>query len=276
LTDATIRRLISSWSLVHPETDEHALVRFRTFIVLRHWISEYYIQDFASSRSLRYLMIISFINDLCDSPVIRSKPRDYRLVKTLKKLLKQQDSEYKSLKSLHINSQASCNLASWVHQMKLEKHFESVYYPILMFVQKEKRGSDFEFGGNRDSGISRSSSFRTTNSSSGLRSTVADSGMIGEEEEEEKAAAAIEESVHWNISEGIPQALGSLVTTKKSFLLSFRTEVIAQQFFLIEEMILLSIPWSDLVVHGAHPREAGPIQNMIERFNMVHLSVNLT
>ncbi|KAI9179758.1 Guanine nucleotide exchange factor lte1 [Blastocladiella emersonii ATCC 22665] len=289
------------WAMLHPDSEEHALVRFRTFIVLRHWINEYYVQDFAGSRALRYLMIVTFVNEITEDPVIRAHPRDYRLIKTLKRLLRAQDTEYKHLKALAQAAGAHGDLASWVHQMSVEKHFESVYYPILMEVKKGSSGGSSvppspststaaaeseDDTASRDSGIARSGSTGSRSFVLGRPASGDVRGSTVSIESHSSTTSSVDSGTGDQAAPGplmtgsaacVPAALTALVCTKRSFLLRFKIEAIAAQFQLIEEMMLLSIPWPALLAHTAAAKpvaaspafgmDRGPVQSMIDRFN---------
>ncbi|ORZ31886.1 hypothetical protein BCR44DRAFT_1259962 [Catenaria anguillulae PL171] len=245
-------------------------------------------------------MIVTFINAIAEDPIIRAHPRDYRLVKTLKRLLRSQDQEYKHLKQLHtqtVGNPLVSDLASWVHQLSVEKHFEAVYYPILMLVKEGNGGGNpssvEDDGHSRDSGIVRSMSgsgpnaftqqqqqqqhqLRGSNMSTGsTNSTIGGTGSIGSSSGSSVSGNSGTSDV---TGMGVPAALAALVCSKRSFLLTFKIESIADQFMLIEEMMLLSIPWPSLIQHasqagkakpppGSVQEDRGPVQSMIDRFN---------
>ncbi|KAI8334393.1 ras guanine nucleotide exchange factor domain-containing protein [Chlamydoabsidia padenii] len=76
------------WALLE-ETDERRLVRIRTFVVLRYWLTHYWDHDFVNSRTLRF-MLCTFLSQLRTHPVILASPRDARIIKYLRNLLKRQ------------------------------------------------------------------------------------------------------------------------------------------------------------------------------------------
>ncbi|KAI9137935.1 ras guanine nucleotide exchange factor domain-containing protein, partial [Paraphysoderma sedebokerense] len=162
------------WGMLS-ESDERCLVRMRTFIVLRHWISEFYNIDFVTSRPLR-VIVITFINELSHNPTIRASVRDLRIVKTLKKLVKKHDSDYKLAKDLHASSGCSLSLTDWLWQQEIIREYEPLSNAVL----------------HRENSQSKEKRF-------------------------------------------------------KSFILNYKSEVIAQQFALIEQTALRCIKWTELL-----------------------------
>lgn len=59
----------------------------RTFVVIRHWLLNYFVHDFIPSRQLR-ITLTSFINQLAFHPLVRQSVRDQRIVKGLKKVVR--------------------------------------------------------------------------------------------------------------------------------------------------------------------------------------------
>ncbi|KAI9317885.1 ras guanine nucleotide exchange factor domain-containing protein [Dichotomocladium elegans] len=76
------------WALLE-DTDERFLVRIRTFVVIRHWLTHYWQQDFEPSRTLRF-MLSTFLSEVRTHPTILQSPRDERIVHSLRTLVKQQ------------------------------------------------------------------------------------------------------------------------------------------------------------------------------------------
>lgn len=65
----------------------------RTFVVIRHWLLNYFAHDFMPCRDLR-VTLTSFLNSLPQHPLVKQSPRDQRIVKGLKRVIK-------NLKSVH-------------------------------------------------------------------------------------------------------------------------------------------------------------------------------
>ncbi|KAI8882163.1 ras GEF [Backusella circina FSU 941] len=74
------------WAL---ESDEEArrVVRIRTFVVLRHWLNNYFVHDFIGNQPLR-LILTEFLNQLPKHPLVQKSPRDQRIVKILKRVVR--------------------------------------------------------------------------------------------------------------------------------------------------------------------------------------------
>ncbi|KAI9020107.1 ras guanine nucleotide exchange factor domain-containing protein [Phycomyces nitens] len=76
------------WALMQ-DSDERQLVRIRTFVAIRHWLTHYWSHDFIPSRTLRFILC-TFLSQLRTHPVILQSPRDERIIKNLRNVLKRQ------------------------------------------------------------------------------------------------------------------------------------------------------------------------------------------
>ncbi|KAI7882593.1 ras GEF [Lichtheimia hyalospora FSU 10163] len=76
------------WALLQ-STDDHLLVRIRTFVVIRYWMIHYWQHDFSTSRTLRF-MLSTFLSQLRTHPTIVNSPRDSRIIHNLRSLFKRQ------------------------------------------------------------------------------------------------------------------------------------------------------------------------------------------
>jgi hypothetical protein len=56
-------------------------------VTLRHWLLNYFAYDFVPSRALRS-KFITYLNTLPSHPLVRDSPRDQRIVKGLKRVVK--------------------------------------------------------------------------------------------------------------------------------------------------------------------------------------------
>ncbi|KAI8376066.1 ras guanine nucleotide exchange factor domain-containing protein [Radiomyces spectabilis] len=81
------------WALLQ-DNDERRLVRIRSFVVIRHWLTHYWAHDFMPSRTLRF-MLCTFLTQLRTHPVILASPRDARIIRNLRHVLKQQRQMHK-------------------------------------------------------------------------------------------------------------------------------------------------------------------------------------
>lgn len=63
------------------------LLLYRTFVVFRHWLNNYFVHDFIGNRPLR-VILTTFLNELPHHPLVRQSPRDQRIVKILKRVLR--------------------------------------------------------------------------------------------------------------------------------------------------------------------------------------------
>ncbi|KAI9260209.1 hypothetical protein BY458DRAFT_534800 [Sporodiniella umbellata] len=74
------------WALQNNE-EKRSIVRIRTFVVFRHWLSNYFVHDFIGNYDLRKILT-DFLNNLSSHPLIKSSPRDQRIIKTLKRVVR--------------------------------------------------------------------------------------------------------------------------------------------------------------------------------------------
>ncbi|KAL0093719.1 hypothetical protein F4703DRAFT_1285221 [Phycomyces blakesleeanus] len=80
------------WALQDDDEDRR-VVRIRTFVVIRHWLSNYFVHDFIPSRDLR-IILTSFLNLLPNHPLVKRSPRDQRIVKGLKRVVRRLKKVY--------------------------------------------------------------------------------------------------------------------------------------------------------------------------------------
>ncbi|KAI9027469.1 hypothetical protein CLU79DRAFT_739344 [Phycomyces nitens] len=80
------------WALQDDDEDRR-VVRIRTFVVIRHWLSNYFVHDFIPSRDLR-IILTSFLNLLPNHPLVKKSPRDQRIVKGLKRVVRRLKKVY--------------------------------------------------------------------------------------------------------------------------------------------------------------------------------------
>ncbi|CEG64863.1 hypothetical protein RMATCC62417_01766 [Rhizopus microsporus] len=59
----------------------------RTFVTIRHWLLNYYLHDFVPNKELR-IILTKFLNEISLHPVIKQSPRDKRIIKTLKRVVR--------------------------------------------------------------------------------------------------------------------------------------------------------------------------------------------
>ncbi|KAI8065485.1 hypothetical protein BC940DRAFT_83268 [Gongronella butleri] len=74
------------WALENDAPDRK-IVRIRTFVVMRHWLLNYFVHDFIPCRGLR-VVLTAFLNALPRHPLVKSSPRDQRIVKGLKRVVR--------------------------------------------------------------------------------------------------------------------------------------------------------------------------------------------
>ncbi|EIE85764.1 hypothetical protein RO3G_10474 [Rhizopus delemar RA 99-880] len=74
-----------TWALQNDE-EIRRIVRIRTFVVIRHWLSNYFVHDFIGNYNLRKILT-DFLNQLSHHPLVKLSPRDQRIVKALKRVV---------------------------------------------------------------------------------------------------------------------------------------------------------------------------------------------
>ncbi|CEP10736.1 hypothetical protein [Parasitella parasitica] len=91
------------WALEDDE-ESRRIVRIRydvTFVVLRHWLNNYFVHDFIGNRPLR-IILTEFLNALPHHPLVQTSPRDQRIVKILKRVVRR-------LKKLYYNQSSGAS-----------------------------------------------------------------------------------------------------------------------------------------------------------------------
>ncbi|KAF7729160.1 hypothetical protein EC973_004928 [Apophysomyces ossiformis] len=101
------------WALME-DNDVRRLVRIRTFVVIRHWLTHYWTHDFMTSRTLRF-MLCTFLSQLRSHPLILASPRDERIIKNLRNILKRQ-------RKLHNEETSNSNTASDTQQASTSRN----------------------------------------------------------------------------------------------------------------------------------------------------------
>ncbi|CAO3600490.1 unnamed protein product [Absidia cylindrospora] len=88
------------WGLENNE-DDRCIVRIRTFVVIRHWLLNYFVHDYTPSRELREILTM-FLNALPSHPLIKHSPRDQRIVKGLKRVVRRLKKVHYPRSSQHV------------------------------------------------------------------------------------------------------------------------------------------------------------------------------
>ncbi|KAI8971895.1 hypothetical protein BDF20DRAFT_915646 [Mycotypha africana] len=80
------------WSIKNND-EKRCIVRIRTFVVLRHWLLNYFLHDFIPQKELRVLFT-DFLNEMPFHPVIQQSARDQRIIKGLKRVMRRLKKVY--------------------------------------------------------------------------------------------------------------------------------------------------------------------------------------
>lgn len=84
-------------------------------MVIRHWLTHYWTYDFMNSRTLRF-MLCTFLTQLRTHPLILGSPRNERIVKSLRRVLKRQRRFYQTSQSRDCALQFTHS--SWTNKLK--------------------------------------------------------------------------------------------------------------------------------------------------------------
>ena len=113
------------WALLDGKTPEdiagRRIVRVRTYVVIRHWLLNYFREDFAPSRDLRSVFT-EWLNRMGKNERLRASPTDLRLIKSLKKVVKKLKAAYSSvgpIQALNANTLIAGTAQEAPHQGKV-------------------------------------------------------------------------------------------------------------------------------------------------------------
>ncbi|KAI7888719.1 ras guanine nucleotide exchange factor domain-containing protein [Mucor mucedo] len=190
------------WALLE-ENDERSLVRIRTFVVIRHWLTHYWTFDFTVSRTLRF-MLCTFLTQLQTHTVILASPRDERIIKNLRTVLKKQRKFYKD----------------WSNPSGSPSRKDSAI-AISCFHPEEETWTAKVKNSLKRNVATASCSCKMNNS---VQNCI----------------------IHTPLISG-NRLFFSRHTPYKSILLKYRSEIIAQQFCIIEKTMLQKVTWDELV-----------------------------
>lgn len=100
LSSVSLLRLLAArfaWGLEAPSSPEdeagRRIVRVRTFVVVRHWLLNYFADDFARDRTLRSALC-DWLNTTGKDPRLKDSPKDQQLIKSLKKVVRRLKEQY--------------------------------------------------------------------------------------------------------------------------------------------------------------------------------------
>lgn len=100
------------WALVNCDTAEdlaaRRIVRVRTYVVIRHWLLNYFHEDFVPDRELR-LALTDWLNRMGKDERLRANSTDLRLVKSLKKVIKRLKAAYSTVEVTNASNVAGAN-----------------------------------------------------------------------------------------------------------------------------------------------------------------------
>ncbi|KAF1797335.1 ras guanine nucleotide exchange factor domain-containing protein [Mucor lusitanicus] len=269
------------WALLQ-EDDEHRLIRIRTFVVIRHWLTHYWTYDFTTSRTLRYVLS-TFLTQLQSNPVILASPRDDRIVKNLRNVLKRQRKFYQQwVDPLQQQQQeqdekgklpsrkdsaigiSSCRNSLHLHHQDNSAHSSTPVPSLSSWTTKVKRSLKRTVSIRQSQSTATAAQpptlYSTVNNASSCRCHLTDSSLstassvsLNNSQHQEPCM------MHPSFARPPPalhttsrffRASNASTTTLshyKSIILKYRSEVIAQQFCLIERAMLQNVTWDELV-----------------------------
>ncbi|KAI8329588.1 ras guanine nucleotide exchange factor domain-containing protein [Blakeslea trispora] len=252
------------WTLLQ-ETDEHRLIRIRTFVVIRHWLTHYWACDFATSRTLRF-MLSTFLTQLQGNRVILASPRDEHIIKSLRHVFKRQrklhqtSNDYKSYRKDSAIGITPCHASlQSPPPSPAAISLSSTLLPPSVVDQHTNWASKMK------SSIRRTVS-KTPNQKRIPSSIVTSHPFVSscDSVSPEPSSSSSSSTVSHFLSYLAPSISSSLSPPSpasasryhpyqqsshhyKSIVLKYRSEIIAQQFCLIEQAMLQNITWEELV-----------------------------
>lgn len=241
-------------------------------MVIRHWLTHYWTYDFTTSRTLRYVLC-TFLTQLQSNPVILSSPRDDRIVKNLRNVLKRQRKFYQhwvdplqeqnqkeklpsrkdsaigisscrnSIHEDNLSNTPTPSSSSWTTKMKRSlkrtvsiKHFNATTMSPTLYSTVN----------NAPCSCNLTNCPLSTNCSN-ISSNI-------EHKEQCIMHSSIRPALHNNSSIKFFRSSNSTTTAAntstsnyKSIILKYRSEIIAQQFCLLEKAMLQNVTWDELV-----------------------------
>ncbi|KAL7333285.1 Guanine nucleotide exchange factor lte1, variant 2 [Mucor circinelloides] len=253
------------WALLHDD-DERRLIRIRTFVVIRHWLTHYWTYDFATSRTLRYVLS-TFLTQLQSNPLIIASPRDDRIVKNLRNVLKRQRKFYQQWVDplqeqdpqgkLPSRKDSAIGISSCRNSVHEDSRSSTPTPSLSSWTTKMKMS------------LKRTVSIRQAQSNAAAQPPTLYSTVNNAPCSCNLTNCSISSSVSLNIQHKEPcmmhpsftrpapstasrffRASNSSTTSMsnyKSIILKYRSEVIAQQFCLIEQAMLQNVTWDELV-----------------------------
>lgn len=88
------------WALAVSDSPEdeaaRRIVRVRSFVVIRHWLLNYFVEDFVPDSNLRG-RLTGWLNATAKLPSVKASPSDQRLLKNLKKVVRRLKEQYASI-----------------------------------------------------------------------------------------------------------------------------------------------------------------------------------
>lgn len=167
-------------------------------------------------------MLSTFLTQLQTHPVILSSPRDERIIKNLRNVLKRQRKFYNDINEKELEQHATSRKDSAIGISSC-RHSED--NDSSSWKSKVKRS------------LRRSNHSGVCSCSKNSLGSMATNCSIH--------SAATDHHQHRVLSSYIPNSIHS--TPYKSFILKYRSEIIAQQFCIIEHNMLQKVTWDELV-----------------------------
>lgn len=167
-------------------------------------------------------MLSTFLTQLQTHPVILSSPRDERIIKNLRNVLKRQRKFYNDINEKELEQQHATSRKDSAIGISSCRH-------------SEDDGSSWKSKVKRS--LRRSNHSGVCNCSKNSLTSMATNCSIH--------SATTDHHQHRVLSSYIPNSIHS--TPYKSFILKYRSEIIAQQFCIIERNMLQKVTWDELV-----------------------------
>lgn len=227
--------------------------------MIRHWLTHYWNYDFITSRTLRF-MLSTFLTQLQTHPVIIASPRDERIIKNLRNVLKRQRKYFNQ----HKEEEDGDERKSMSGIQTSRKDSAIALSSCRNSVQPDQLVLDNKWTSKVKRTLKRSVSQSTTSVARATMCSCKNNGSISNSSVINNSSSISTYCMIHSDPTVVPAPPSLIATSRlflshkssstnttasiyKSFILKFRSEIIAQQFCIIERTMLQKVTWDELV-----------------------------
>jgi hypothetical protein len=262
-------------------------------VVIRHWLTHYWTYDFTTSRTLRYVLC-TFLTQLQSNPVILASPRDDRIVKNLRNVLKRQRKFYQywvdplqeqnQKEKLSSRKDSAIGISSCRNSIHEDKPSNAPIPSASSWTTKMKRSLKRTVSIRQLNVTARPPTLYSTVNNAPCSCNLTDCPLSTngsnitlniEHKEQCMMHSSIRPALNNNSSIRFFRSSNSTTTIEststsnyKSIILKYRSEIIAQQFCLLEKSMLQNVTWDELVDLRWRKRSAQRQSFVIEMKNL--------